>query len=130
MAVHKKETMANKTYKDKQKRHTPKLKIKKGDRVVVISGAYKDRTTAREVLEVFPADNRALVDGVNIRKKHQKPTEDSAGGIVEQSSPIHISNLMLVDPSVDEVTPTRVGRKADENGKMQRYGKRNDNIIA
>ena len=122
--------MANKTYKDKQKRHTPKLKIKKGDRVVVISGAYRDRTTAREVLEVFPDDNRALVDGVNLRKKHQKPTEDSAGGIVEKASPIHISNLMLVDPSVDEVTPTRVGRKRDENGKLQRYGKRNDNIIA
>ncbi|PPK85374.1 large subunit ribosomal protein L24 [Neolewinella xylanilytica] len=122
--------MANKTYKDKQKRHQPKLKIKKGDRVVVISGAYKDRTTAREVLEVFPAENRALVDGVNIRKKHQKPTEDAAGGIVDKASPIHISNLMLVDPSVEEVTPTRVGRKADDNGKLQRYGKRNDNIIA
>ena len=74
--------MANKTYKDKQKRHAPKLKIKKGDRVVVISGAYKDRTLAREVLEVFPAENRALVDGVNLRKKHQKPTEEAAGGIV------------------------------------------------
>ncbi|MCP9236355.1 50S ribosomal protein L24 [Lewinella sp. JB7] len=122
--------MANKTYKDKQKRHTPKLKIKKGDRVVVISGAYRDRTTAREVLEVFPHENRALVDGVNIRKKHQKPTEEAAGGIVDKAAPIHISNLMLVDPSVDEVTPTRVGRKADENGKLQRYGKRNDNIIA
>ena len=122
--------MANKTYKDKQKRHQPKLKIKKGDRVVVISGAYKDRTTAREVLEVYPAENRALVDGVNIRKKHQKPTEDAAGGIVDKASPIHISNLMLVDPSVEEVTPTRVGRKQDENGKLQRYGKRNDNIIA
>ena len=122
--------MANKTYKDKQKRHAPKLKIKKGDRVVVISGAYKDRTTAREVLEVFPSENRALVEGVNIRKKHQKPTEEAAGGIVDKASPIHLSNLMLVDPSVDEVTPTRVGRKADENGKMQRYGKRNDNILA
>ncbi len=122
--------MANKTYKDKQKRHTPKLKIKKGDMVVVISGANRDRTTAREVLEVYPDENRALVDGVNLRKKHQKPTEEAAGGIVEKSAPIHISNLMLVDPSVEEVTPTRVGRKADENGKMQRYGKRNDNILA
>jgi large subunit ribosomal protein L24 len=122
--------MANKTYKDKQKRHTPKLKIKKGDMVVVISGADKDRFKAREVLEVFPHENRALVDGVNLRKKHQKPTEDSAGGIVEKAAPIHISNLMLVDPTADEVTPTRVGRKPDANGKMQRYGKRNDNIIA
>ena len=123
--------MANKTYKDKQRRHTPKLKIKKGDRVVVISGAYKDRTVAREVLEVYPAENRAVVEGVNLRKKHQKPTEEAAGGIVEKTAPIHISNLMLVDPSVsEEVTPTRIGRKQDENGKMQRYGKRNNNIIA
>ena len=124
--------MANKTYKDKQKRHTPKLKIKKGDRVVVISGAYKDRTTAREVLEVLPAENRALVDGVNIRKKHQKPTQEAAGGIVDKATPIHISNLMLVDPTTtgDEVSPTRVGRKADENGKMQRFAKRSTNIIA
>ena len=123
--------MANKTYKDKQRRHTPKLKIKKGDRVVVISGAYKDRTLAREVLEVYPAENRALVEGINIRRKHQKPTEEAAGGIVDKTAPIHISNLMLVDPSVsEEVTPTRVGRKQDENGKMQRYGKRNNNIIA
>ena len=123
--------MANKTHKDKQRRHTPKLKIKKGDRVVVISGAYKDRTVAREVLEIYPGENRALVEGVNTRKKHQKPTEESAGGIVDKIASIHISNLMLVDPSVaDEVTPTRVGRKQDENGKMQRYGKRNNNIIA
>ncbi|WP_420457761.1 50S ribosomal protein L24 [Neolewinella sp.] len=123
--------MANKTYKDKQRRHTPKLKIKKGDRVVVISGAYKDRTVAREVLEVYPAENRALVEGVNVRKKHQKPTEGAAGGIVDKTVPIHISNLMLVDPSVsEEVMPTRVGRKQDDNGKMQRYGKRNNNIIA
>ncbi len=123
--------MANKTYKDKQRRHTPKLKIKKGDRVVVISGAYKDRTVAREVLEVYPNENRALVEGVNVRKKHQKPTEGAAGGVVDKTVPIHISNLMLVDPSVsDEVMPTRVGRKQDDNGKMQRYGKRNNNIIA
>ena len=123
--------MANKTYKDKQRRHTPKLKIKKGDRVVVISGAYKDRTVAREVLEVYPAENRALVEGINVRRKHQKPTEEAAGGIVDKTAPIHISNLMLVDPSIsEEVTPTRVGRKQDENGKMQRYGKRTNNIIA
>ena len=122
--------MANKTYKDKQKRHTPKLKIKKGDRVVVISGAYRDRSTAREVLEVYPAENRALVDGVNIRKKHQKPTQEAAGGIVDKATPIHLSNLMLVDPTASEVTPTRVGRRADENGKMQRFAKRTDNTIA
>lgn len=119
--------MANKTYKDKQRRHQPKLKIKKGDMVVVISGADKDRSTPREVLQVFPAENRALVDGVNVRRKHQKPTEASAGGIVEKAAPIHLSNLMLVDPTTKE--PTRVGRRVVD-GKLVRYGKRNDNNLA
>lgn len=118
--------MANKTYKDKQKRHAPKLKIKKGDMVVVIAGADKDRSTPREVLQVFPAENRAIVDGVNLRKKHQKPSEASEGGIVEKSAPIHISNLMLVDA---DGQPTRVGRKVDDNGKLARFGKRNGSII-
>ena len=118
--------MANKTYKDKQKRHAPKLKIKKGDMVVVIAGADKDRSTPREVLEVLPRENRAIVDGVNIRKKHQKPTETDQGGIVEKAASIHISNLMLVD---SDNQPTRVGRKEGENGKLARIGKRNGNII-
>lgn len=118
--------MANKTYKDRQKRHTPKLKIKKGDQVVVISGANRDRATPREVLEVLPKENRAIVEGVNVRRKHQRQTETTEGGIVDKIASIHISNLMLVD---SDGQPTRVGRKADENGKLQRYGKRNGNII-
>lgn len=118
--------MANKTYKDKQKRHAPKLKIKAGDRVVVISGADRDLETPRNVLQVLPAENRAVVEGVNIRKKHQKPTETDQGGIVEKAASIHISNLMLL--TADD-QPTRVGRKADENGKLVRFGKRDGNII-
>lgn len=118
-------TMANRTYKDKQKRHQPKLKIKKGDMVVVISGADKDLATPREVLQVFPAENRATVDGVNIRRKHQRQTETEQGGIVEKSAPIHISNLKLVDA---DGNPTRVGRRVEE-GKIVRYGKRNGNTI-
>ena len=81
-----------------QKKSTHKLKIKKGDRVVVIAGAYKDRTKAREVLEVFPDKNRVIVDQVNLVKKHSKPTQDNPGGINEIPAPIHVSNLMLVDP--------------------------------
>ena len=118
--------MANKTYKDKQKRHTPKLKIKKGDMVVVIAGADKDRSTPREVLQVLVNENRAIVDGVNIRKKHQKPTETERGGIVEKAASIHLSNLMLVD---SDGNPTRVGRRAGDNGKLERFGKRNGNTI-
>ncbi len=109
------------------KRFTPKLKIKKGDKVVVIAGAYKDRSRVREVKEVYPDLNRALVDQVNMVKKHKKPTQDDPGGIVEQAAPIHISNLMLVDPKTGE--PTRVGRKEGENGKLVRYSKKSGEII-
>ncbi|MCB0635278.1 MAG: 50S ribosomal protein L24 [Lewinella sp.] len=113
--------------KANQKRFAPKLKIKKGDKVVVIAGAYKDRSKVREVLEVFPEQNRVIVEEVNIRKKHQKPTQDNAGGIVEIAAPIHVSNLMLVDPRTGE--PTRVGRKQDEDGKLKRFSKKSGEII-
>ena len=113
--------------KKTQKRFAPKLKIKKGDKVVVISGAYKDLDKSREVLEVFPDKNRAIVDQVNMVKKHMKTTPDSQGGIQEVPASIHISNLMLVDPKNGE--PTRVGRKVDENGKIVRYSKKSGEII-
>ncbi len=117
--------MANK--EGKQNRFTPKLKIKKGDKVVVIAGAYRDRSKVREVLEVFPDKNRAVVDGVNIRKKHSKPTQDRPGGINEITAPIHISNLMVVDPKSGE--PTRVGRMLDNTGKIVRFAKKSGEII-
>ena len=113
--------------KNQQKRFAPKLKIKKGDRVFVVAGAYKDLDTAREVLEVFPAKNRAIVDQVNMVKKHLKPTQDSAGGIQEVPAPVHISNLMLVYPKTGE--PTRVGRKVDADGKLVRFSKKSGEII-
>lgn len=109
-----------------QKRFTPKLKIKKGDKVVVIAGAYKDRSKVLEVLEVFPDKNRAIVDSVNIRKKHQKPSQDNPGGIIDLAAPINISNLMLVDASGK---PTRVGRKLDGDGKLKRYSKKSGEIL-
>jgi len=109
-----------------QKRFAPKLKIKKGDRVVVIAGTYKDMDKPREVLEVIPDRNRAIVDGVNIVRRHQKPTQDNPGGITEMAAPIHISNLMLVDPKSGE--PTRVGRK-EVDGKLVRYSKKSGEII-
>ena len=115
--------MANKA---KIKRFAPKLKIKSGDSVVVISGAYKDKSTPREVLEVFPEKNKAIVDGVNIATKHRKPTQDNPGGIDKIPMPIQISNLMLVDPKSGE--PTRIGRKI-EDGKVVRYSKKSGEII-
>ncbi len=110
--------------KSKQKRFTPKLHIKKGDQVVVIAGAYKG--VEGEVLEVFPEQNRAIVEDVNIRKKHAKPTETDPGGIQEIPAPIHASNLMLVDPKTGE--PTRIGRK-EVDGKLVRYSKKSGEII-
>lgn len=108
------------------KRHTPKLKIKKGDKVFVIAGASKDLTTPKEVLEVFPQENRAIVDNANVRTKHRKPTQDAAGGLEEIFAPIHISNLMLVDPKTG--APTRVGRKL-EGEKVVRYSKKSGEIL-
>lgn len=115
--------MANKG-KDKQKRFAPKLKIKKGDRVMVIAGSNKG--SQGEVLEVFPAKNRAIVEEINIVKKHQKPTNDNPGGIIDKPAPIHISNLQLIDPKTGEAC--RVGRK-EANGKMVRYSKKSGEII-
>lgn len=115
--------MANK--KANQKRFAPKFHIKKGDKVMVISGASKSNT-AREVMEVFPKKHRAIVDGVNIAKKHMKPTQDNPGGIQEIPMPIHISNLMLVDPKTGDAT--RIGRK-EVDGKLVRYSKKSGEII-
>lgn len=111
--------------KSNQKRFAPKIHIKKGDQVLVISGASKSNE-AREVLEVFPSKYRAIVDGANIAKKHVKPTQDDQGGIREIPMPIHISNLMLVDPKTGG--GTRIGRKVVD-GKLVRYSKKSDEII-
>lgn len=115
------------TKQNNDNRFAPKLKLKKGDKVVVIAGAYKDREKVREVLEVFPSENRAIVEEVNIRKKHRKPTQDQPGGIVDLAAPIHISNLMVVDPKSGQ--PSRVGRKLDANGKLKRFSKKSGEII-
>lgn len=123
MSVDKQKKMANKS---KSTRFAPKLKIKKGDKVFVISGAYKDLERSREVLEVIPGKNRAVVDGVNLRRKHSKPTQDAPGGINEITDTIHISNLMLADPKTGE--PSRVGRK-EVDGKIVRYSKKSGEII-
>lgn len=108
-----------------QKRFQPKLHIRKGDNVLVIAGA--DRGVEGEVLEVLPQKNRAIVDGVNLKRKAVRPTDDNPGGIQEVAAPIHVSNLMLIDPKTGEAT--RVGRKLDDNGKLVRYSKISGEII-
>jgi large subunit ribosomal protein L24 len=102
-----------------------KLKIKKGDKVVVITGRDKGKTG--EVKQVMPAENRVVVDGVNMVKRHTSPSAGNAGGIVEKEASIHISNIAYVDPKTDK--PTRVGYKTLEDGRKVRYAKRSGEII-
>ena len=98
--------------------------IKKGDKVVVLTG--RDKGKEGEVLKVLPTDNRAVVQGVNRMKRHQRPTQTSAGGIIEQEAPIHLSNLAHMDPK--DGKPTRVGFKV-EGDKKVRYAKRSGEVI-
>ena len=103
-----------------------KLHIKKGDTVYVNAGEYKGQQG--KVLEVYPSDEKALVEGVNMISKHTKPNADNPkGGIVKKEGPIHVSNLMLVDPSSGK--PTRVGRKSDDKNKLVRYSKKSGEEI-
>lgn len=103
-----------------------KLHIKKGDLVYVNAGEYKGKQG--KVLEVFVSKERAIVEGVNMISKHTKPNAKSPqGGIIKKESPIHISNLMLLDPSTGK--PTRIGRKRDENNKLVRYSKKSGEEI-
>lgn len=95
-----------------------KLHIKKGDQVMVIAGNHKGEQG--EVLRVIVDKQRAIVEGINMNSKHMKPNaENPQGGIVKQEAPIHISNLMVIDPKSGE--PTRVGRKeVEKDGKKIR----------
>ena len=104
----------------------PKLKIRKGDRVLVIAG--DDKKKEGRVLEVFPEKNRAIVEGINIVTKHQKPSAGKPeGGIKKVEAAIHVSNLMLIDASTGK--PTRVGRKANDKGVLQRVSKKSGGFI-
>jgi len=104
----------------------PKLGIKKGDTVKIISGDAKGKTGV--VASVFPQTNKAIIEGINVVSRHTKPTATQPnGGIVKKEAPIHISNLQLVDPATGK--PTRTGRKEDANGKLQRYSKKTGEII-
>lgn len=106
---------------------TNKLHIKKGDTVRIISG--EGRGKEGKVLVVFPKEQKAIVEGMKIVKKHIKPSQQYPnGGIIDQEAKIHVSNLMLIDPSTKE--PTRVGRKKNENGKgWVRYAKKSGEIL-
>lgn len=111
---------------EKTKKRPTKLHVKKGDTVKVISGNYKGKTG--KIVEVQVEENKAVVEGINMVKRHRKPSATNPqGGVEEKEAPIHISNLMLVDPANGQ--PTRIGRKVDEKGKLQRYSKKTGEII-
>jgi large subunit ribosomal protein L24 len=103
----------------------PKLKIKKGDKVVVIAG--KDKGRGGEVLRVLPKENRVLVQGVNMMKRHTKPAMGQPGGIVEREAALHVSNVSHVDPK--DSKPTRVGYKTLEDGRKVRFARRSGEVI-
>lgn len=112
----------------KAEKPTFKFHIKKGDTVKVISGSNRGKTG--RVVEVDREKYRATVEGLNMVKKHTKPTaqDPQSGGIIEKEAPIHISNLMLVDPATGEAVKT--GRKLNDKGKLQRFNKKTGNFIS
>ncbi|MBT3071160.1 50S ribosomal protein L24 [Rhodomicrobium sp. Az07] len=103
----------------------PKLKIKKGDKVVVLAG--RDKGKHGEVVKVFPTENRAVVQGVNVVQRHQKQSAAQEGGIVAKEAPIHISNIALEDPK--DGSATRIGFKILEDGRKVRVAKRSGETI-
>jgi large subunit ribosomal protein L24 len=100
-------------------------KIKKGDKVVVLTGRDKGRTG--EVFQVMPKEDRALVRGVNLVKRHQRQTMNQEGGIIQKEAPIQLSNLALADPK--DGKPTRVGFKVLDDGRKVRFAKRSGDLI-
>jgi len=102
-----------------------KFKIKKGDRVIVIAGREKGKTG--EVLRVIRDENRAVVQGLNMVKRHTRQSPGQPGGIVEKEAAIHISNLAHIDPSSQQ--PTRVGYKFLDDGRKVRFAKRSGEVL-
>ncbi|CAG7656671.1 50S ribosomal protein L24 [Paenibacillus allorhizosphaerae] len=106
--------------------HNNKLHVKKDDTVFVITG--KDKGKKGRVIAAFPRENRVLIEGVNLVKKHTKPSQQNPqGGIITQEAPIHVSNVMLIDPKSGQ--PTRVGYKVLENGNKVRVAKKSGEVI-
>ena len=101
------------------------MKFKTGDKVVVIAGAYRGKEGT--ITKVLRAENKVVVEGVNIVKKHMKPNGQSAGSIVEMESPIHASNVMILDPK--EKKRTRIGHTVDKKGNKVRTTKKSNSNL-
>ena len=102
-----------------------KFKLRKGDDVVILSGRDKGKTGS--ILRVFRSKDRVIVDGVNIVKRHTRPSQAQPGGIVDKEAPIHISNVALTDPK--DGSATRVGYKFREDGRKVRVSKQSGEVI-
>ena len=103
-----------------------KVHIKKGDTVIINTGEYKG--TQGRVLEVIRKKNKALVEGVNLVSRHTKPnTKSPQGGIIKKEAPIHLSNIMVVDPSTGKAT--RTGRRLNSENRLVRYSKKSGEEI-
>ncbi|WP_319382497.1 50S ribosomal protein L24 [Roseibium sp.] len=100
-------------------------KIKKGDTVVVLTG--RDKGKSGEVIQILPSDNKALVRGINMVRRHQKQTQTQEAGIVSKEAPIHLSNVALADPK--DGKPTRVGFKVQDDGTKVRVARRSGDLI-
>ena len=100
-------------------------RMRKGDKVAVLAG--RDKGRRGEILRVIPKDDRVVVSGVNMVKRHRKPSQMSPGGIDEFEAPIHVSNVAHIDPETDK--PTRVGFKTLEDGRKVRFSKRSGDVI-
>lgn len=101
------------------------VKLKKGDKVVVLAGREKGRKG--EIIRMLPADDRAVVSGLNKVKRHTRPAAGNPGGIVEKEAPIHLSNLAIEDPK--DGKPTRVGFRFLDDGRKVRFAKRSGEVI-
>lgn len=100
-------------------------KVKRGDTVVVLNG--KDRGRSGEVLRVMPKEDRVVVQGVNVVKRHQRPSMGQQGGIIEKEAPIHLSNVSVADPK--DGRPTRVGFRVLDDGRKVRVARRSGETI-
>ena len=100
-------------------------KLKKGDRVIVLAG--KDKGKSGEIVQVMPAEERAIVRGINLVKRHQRQTQAQEGGIITKEAAIHLSNLAIADPKDNK--PTRVGFEVKEDGTKVRVAKRSGDVI-
>ena len=101
------------------------MKLKKGDKVVVTTG--KDKGKTGEITTVLPKENKVIVAGINMVKRHTKPTQESAGGIVSKEMPIHVSNVAYIDPKDGKAT--RIGYKVEKGGRKVRVAKRSGEVV-